>query len=98
MQASLLSHDERAKSDFSSLTVDDKNSFTTTDASAPASTSSSIFKRQKAISAFALYSLIAFAGLMTVLSIVFLVSWMSARATSPPAVVPPFSTGQQCQH
>ena len=93
MKASLL--DEHSRSEFNSLDVHDKDgenghSTMTKHSNGASSASSPAFmEKRTTIPAFVLYSLIAFAGLMTVLTIVFMASWMAARSSSSGAVVPP---------
>jgi hypothetical protein len=96
MQTSLLSDEERVRSDYVSSDAHEKNLSIQLGSSASSSpAASSIFSRQKSISAVALYGLIAFAGLMTLLCIVFLVSWISARSDSATPLPTPLSSSQR---
>ena len=96
MQTSLLADEDRVGSDNVSSDAHEKSlnmQLGSSTASSPAA--SSIFSRQKSISAAALYGLIVFAGLMTLLCIVFLASWISAKSANGAHAPPPFDSCQR---
>ena len=96
MQATLLSGEDHVGSDYiPSGGRDYSFQLDSSASSSLAASSSSIFTRQRRISVAAFYGLIAFAGLMTLLCIIFLAGWIGAGAAN--AVPEQIVNGASCQ-
>ena len=95
MQAALLSHEHGVRGDYISAEEQENSLGMQLGSAASSPAAWSICSRRRSISAAALYGLIAFACVMTLLCVVFLVSWISARSAEATTAVPaPFASCQ----